>query len=198
MLVCVWVGVCVWCVVCCCVWCVCGVWCGPDLRGVKIQFVWGGVVWVVRTALSQDRPPAGPPSTGPPKISLCFPVPPQNSFFSSLSGGSSRGILVVFETPGPSNVHVWARTLTPEKPERAIWVRHDLESDHNKKERNTENGLAKFGLAKIWIGPKLAGPKPRWPKMDWPKLVKSGWPKLDWPKSVSSVEGVGFRVLGFF
>ena len=31
------------------------------------------------------------------------------SFFFSLSlWGSSRGILVVFEAPGPSNVHVWS------------------------------------------------------------------------------------------
>ena len=31
----------------------------------------------------------------------------KNSFFSSLSGGLPRGILVVFEAPGRSNVHVW-------------------------------------------------------------------------------------------
>ena len=58
-----------------CVVCVVCVVCGPDLRGVKIQFVWGGVVWVVRTALPRDRPPAGQPSAGRPKISLFFPSP---------------------------------------------------------------------------------------------------------------------------
>ena len=47
---CVW---CVWCVVVCVLVCVV---CGPDLRGVKIQIVWGGVVWVVRSALSRYRP----------------------------------------------------------------------------------------------------------------------------------------------
>ena len=67
------------------VWCVWCVVCGPDLRGVTIQFVWCGVVWVVRTALPRtalprDRPfagppSAGPPSVGPPKISRFFPFP---------------------------------------------------------------------------------------------------------------------------
>ena len=37
-----------------------------------------------------------------------FPVPPQNSFFFSSLLGSFRGILVVFEAPGRSNVHVWS------------------------------------------------------------------------------------------
>ena len=35
-------------------------------------------------------------------------LPPSFSFFFSLSGGSFRGILVVFEAPGRSNVHVWS------------------------------------------------------------------------------------------
>ena len=128
--VCVFVRVCscVCCCVCCCVCVVCVV-CGPDLR-VKIQFVWGGVVWVVRTtpagppsrgtALSPDRPSAGPPSAGPPKISLCFPL--SRTHFRSFSlflWGSSRGILVVFLKAEPSNVHVWALGLSCETP--AAW-----------------------------------------------------------------------------
>ena len=35
-------------------------------------------------------------------------LPPQFSFFLLSLGGSSRGILVVFEASGPSNVHVWS------------------------------------------------------------------------------------------
>ena len=39
--------------------------------------------------------------------------PPKGGFFlSSLSWGSSRGILVVFEAPGPSNVHVAFKNIT--------------------------------------------------------------------------------------
>ena len=47
------------------------------------------------------------PLRGEPKNSLFFPSPASIRSFS-LSGGSSRGILVVFEAPGPSNVHVWS------------------------------------------------------------------------------------------
>ena len=90
-----------------------------------------GFVW---TALPRDRPSPGPPfpwtalPLDRPKFrSFFFPLPPQNSFFSSLSGGSSRGILVVFEAPGPSNVHVWALWLscgTPAAPpDRAAGAR---------------------------------------------------------------------------
>ena len=60
-------------------------------------------VWVVRTALSpdrpsavpRDRPSALPPSAGPPKNVALFSSPAPNSFFLSL-WWSSRGILVVF------------------------------------------------------------------------------------------------------
>ena len=59
----------------------------------KIEGGRGGEKPSPRTALPQDRdspgpPSVGPPSAGPPKSSLFFfPLPPQNSFFSSLSGG---------------------------------------------------------------------------------------------------------------
>ena len=57
---------------------------------------------------------------GCPKFRAFFsPVPPQNSFFSFLSGGSSRGILVVFEVPGRSNVHVWSSQAVVCEPRRS-------------------------------------------------------------------------------
>ena len=65
----------------------------------------------------------GPEGWGPerwgPKISrFFFPLPPQNSFFSSLSFGLFRGILVVFEASGPSNVHVWSSRAVVCEPGR--------------------------------------------------------------------------------
>ena len=56
----------------------------------------------------------GPPSAGPPKILLFFLS--LHSFFSLL--WSSRGILVVFEAPGRSNVHVWVSPPLPTRPGR--------------------------------------------------------------------------------
>ena len=52
----------------------------------------------------------GPEGWGPegwgPKFALFFsPLPPHKSFFSSLSGGL---LVVVFEAPGRSSVHVWS------------------------------------------------------------------------------------------
>ena len=50
----------------------------------------------------------GAPKGGGPKISrFFFPVPPQIVLFFPL-WGSSRGIWVMFEAPGRSNVHVWS------------------------------------------------------------------------------------------
>ena len=58
---------------------------------------------------SPDRPPRDRPSPGPPKISLFFfSLPPQNSFFSSLSGCLLVEFWWCFWRPGPSNVHVWS------------------------------------------------------------------------------------------
>ena len=63
-------------------------------------------------------PPFGPHSSGPlrgtlpppdrPKFLPYFPLQHPFSLFFFPLWGSSRGILVVFEAPGPSNVHVWA------------------------------------------------------------------------------------------
>ena len=55
-------------------------------------------------------PRSGGSKGGGPKISrFFFPLSPAvfYSFLPSL-GGLSRGILVVFEAPGRSNVHVWS------------------------------------------------------------------------------------------
>ena len=49
-----------------------------------------------------------PKGGGPQNFALFFPLPPQFFFFPPLSFGLFRGILVVFEAPGPSNVHVWS------------------------------------------------------------------------------------------
>ena len=45
---------------------------------------------------------------GGPKFRAFFLSPAGNFILSSLSGGSSRGILVVFEALGRSNVRVWS------------------------------------------------------------------------------------------
>ena len=68
----------------------------------------------------------GGSKVGGPKFGALFcPSPTSISLFFSLSGvllvsffspGSSRGILLVFEAPGPSNVHVWALRLSCETP----------------------------------------------------------------------------------
>ena len=65
----------------------------------------------------------GPEGWGPerwgPKISrFFFPLPPQFFILFSLSFGLFRGILVVFEAPGPSNVHVWSSRAVVCEPRR--------------------------------------------------------------------------------
>ena len=51
----------------------------------------------------------GAPNGGGPKFRSLFSlIPPQFLFFFSLSFGLFRGILVVFEAPVRSNVHVWS------------------------------------------------------------------------------------------
>ena len=64
----------------------------------------------------------GPRRVGAQNFALFFPSPATvvHSFFPLF--WSFRGILVVFEAPGPSNVHVWAFGLsceTPAAPEAA-------------------------------------------------------------------------------
>ena len=107
-------------VLCCVVCCLCGVgtvsWCQGGVSCVGVGFkVWFGPPFLGHfpgppfpwTAFPLDRP-----SPGPPKISLFFfPLPPQNSFFSSLSGCLLVEFWWCFLT-GPSNVHVWALWLS--------------------------------------------------------------------------------------
>ena len=64
-----------------------------------------------------DPPPPDPPPPDRPKFrSFFFPLPPQFLLFSPSLVGPFRGILVVFEAPRPSNVHVWALGLSCETP----------------------------------------------------------------------------------
>ena len=54
-------------------------------------------------------PKGGGPKGGRPKISrFFFPSPATKFVLFFPLWGSSRGILVVFEAPGRSNVHVWS------------------------------------------------------------------------------------------
>ena len=57
------------------------------------------------------------PLSGDLLVSFFLSLEVFSCFFFSLSGGSSRGILVVFEAPGPSIAHVWALGLSRTTPE---------------------------------------------------------------------------------
>ena len=50
----------------------------------------------------------GPRKVGGPKFRAFFPSPAAKFVLFFPLWGSSRGILVVFEAPGRSNVHVWS------------------------------------------------------------------------------------------
>ena len=58
----------------------------------------------------------GGPNGGRPEISLFFLSPAESFILSSLSVGSLREIPVVFEVPGPWNVHVWSYRAVVWKP----------------------------------------------------------------------------------
>ena len=79
----------------------------------------------------------GPEGWRAQNFALFFPSPPQNSFFSSISGGSSRGFLVVFEAPGHSNKSVLAK------------VGHTTKTLTLAKVGLAKVGLAEVGLAKV-------------------------------------------------
>ena len=51
-------------------------------------------------------------------FALFFLVPPQNSFFSSFSGGVLVEFWWCFEAPGRSNVHVWSSRVVVCEPRR--------------------------------------------------------------------------------
>ena len=73
---------------------------GPDLEKVSAPRV---------GALKGGGSQRGGPKGGGPKFRVLFSLSRQHFIsFLSLSRGSLRGILVVFEAPGPSNVHVWS------------------------------------------------------------------------------------------
>ena len=75
---------------CCCCLCVCCVLCVQDFWWVSSRFS------LPHRPLPRTAPPLDGPSAGRPKISLFFFFSPAGNFIlSSLSGGSSRGILVV-------------------------------------------------------------------------------------------------------
>ena len=60
----------------------------------------------------------GPERWGPKISRFFFPLPPQFFVLFSLSFGLFRGILVVFEAPGRSNVHVWSSRAVVCEPRR--------------------------------------------------------------------------------
>ena len=80
------------CVLCVCVFvfvCVCAVlvsWCGFHVWVLVSRF-WFGHVRCPRTILPRTALPRTALSLDRPKFRSFFPLPPQNSFFSSLSGG---------------------------------------------------------------------------------------------------------------
>ena len=73
-----------------------------------------------RRSGGQNPEKVGPEGLGPEgraqNFALFFLSPAGNFILSSLSGGSSRGILAVFEAPGRSNVHVGVLRLSCETP----------------------------------------------------------------------------------
>ena len=91
---------------------------------------------------------------GGPKFSLYFPSP-ATIFFPSFSWGSSRGILVVFEAPGPWNVHVWALGLSCETLETPFGLKGWLHHQNSKKEKIVA-GEGKG--AKFWAVRRRGGP----------------------------------------
>ena len=58
----------------------------------------------------------GPERVGAQNFSFFFPCPAAKFILFFLLWGSCRGILVVFEAPGRSNVHVWALGLSCASP----------------------------------------------------------------------------------
>ena len=83
-------------VLCCVVFCSVLLCCVVVCRcGVHSRFSWVRP----RFGRSQTPPPPDRPSTRPPKIAVFFSSPATIFFLSSLSLGSFRGILVVFEEP---------------------------------------------------------------------------------------------------
>ena len=92
----------------------------------------------------RGTPKAGARKGGGPKISRFFiPFPPP---FRSLcvSGGSSRGILVVFGSAGPSNVHVMEFSGCCVKPRRPRSHKQHTTQQDRQQDNNNHNTI-KFG-----------------------------------------------------
>ena len=84
---------------------------GPNPEKVRARSCGGPKLW---------GPERWEPERWGPKISrFFFPLPPQFFILFSLSFGLFRGILVVFEAPGRSNVHVWS--LSCASPGGPVW-----------------------------------------------------------------------------
>ena len=67
----------------------------------------------------------GPEGWEAQNFALFFPSPAAIFILLSLSWGSSRGILVVFEAPGRSNVHVWnSRAVVKPRRPRSLHTTH--------------------------------------------------------------------------
>ena len=153
------------------------------------------------------RPSTGPPAStspaGPPLRRTAPPLdrPKFRSLFSLSRrifvlflfwGESSRGSLVVFEAPGPSNVHVWALGLSCEAPAASGPPGLHMTTREHQTCTFEGPGLQKTPPKFNEKTPKERGKERKFgqnhdgQKKDWRKLAKSGWPKRDWQKSVSS------------
>ena len=91
--------------------------CGPER--------WGPEVWGRTQKKWGPEAGWGPEGWGAQHFALFSPLPPHFCSFFFL-WGSSRGILVVFEATGPSNVDVWSSRVVvrnPRGPEAAGVVR---------------------------------------------------------------------------
>ena len=76
------------------------------------------ILGVIKPRKSGSPEGWGPEGWGPKISRSFFPLPPQFFVLFSLSFGLFRGILVVFEAPGPSNVHVWSSRAVVCEPRR--------------------------------------------------------------------------------
>ena len=171
-------------------------WCGPK----------GGEVWCPKEDPNPEE--VGTQRVGAPKGGREV----RNFALFSLSRRKMRSflpslgvILVVFEAPGRSNVHVWS-SLTPTRetplhetvkqvptPHGTHTTHHTQHTTHNKSNSVwPKSVLAKVGLAKVGFGQTRFWPKSviplkheRSPKSVWPNSVgQHSWPKSVWPKSV--------------
>ena len=93
---------------------------GPGGVGARTQKRWGPKGWGPEGlgARRVGGPKGGGDEGWGAKISRFFFSPAGNFILSSLSGGSSRGILVVFEAPGRSKTTKIQREDPPEREER--------------------------------------------------------------------------------